>query len=512
MTGYTPTLFALPFAVAALIVFAVGIAILLRERFSRVGWLHFFLSSSVGGWQTASALEVMSASPTVAIGWSRLALLFALFIIPIQYQFCCLITGQLHTHRRTIAAAWITTAVLAASLGAGLMHARLAHYSWGYYPIFAPAGWVFILFTVAVVSLCIGMYWRLYRGNRPGGVTSRRGLLLLSGLLMGAIGIVDFLPTLGLGIFPFGGLAVTLGNLINAYTTWKYRLFEITPAYAADQLMDSMSDGVVLIDRDGVVRLVNPSACEILAIDRASLLGRLPPAEFAEVVLGWQHVPFFPANDASLGEREYVTPDGTHRMLDVNVALLREPGLEPGVAVITLRDITAAVRAQEQIERLAYYDSLTHLPNRLLLRDRFEEALARARRSRALCATLFMDLDRFKQVNDSMGHPAGDELLQIAQKMIGEMNYEFDSAALTAVREYIDLRIRQPHFANARSIRNALDRARMRQANRLFDTALNHNTQVTSQALTTITEADIRASRVFQGGEDPPVADDKRQT
>jgi probable Rubsico expression protein CbbX len=105
----------------------------------------------------------------------------------------------------------------------------------------------------------------------------------------------------------------------------------------------------------------------------------------------------------------------------------------------------------------------------------------------------------------------GDELLQIAQKMVGEMNYEFDPAALTAMREYVDLRIRQPHFANARSIRNALDRARMRQANRLFDAALNHDTKTTSSALTTITEADIRASRVFQGGEDPPVADDKRQ-
>jgi len=105
----------------------------------------------------------------------------------------------------------------------------------------------------------------------------------------------------------------------------------------------------------------------------------------------------------------------------------------------------------------------------------------------------------------------GDELLQIAQKMVGEMNYEFDPAALTAMREYVDLRIRQPHFANARSIRNALDRARMRQANRLFDAALNHDTKTTSSALTAITEADIRASRVFQGGEDPPVADDKRQ-
>jgi probable Rubsico expression protein CbbX len=103
-----------------------------------------------------------------------------------------------------------------------------------------------------------------------------------------------------------------------------------------------------------------------------------------------------------------------------------------------------------------------------------------------------------------------DELLEIAQKMVAEMNYQFEPAALTALRDYIALRIRQPHFANARSIRNALDRARMRQANRLFDTALNDNAQVTSQALTTIVEADIRASRVFQGGEDPPSKNEKR--
>jgi probable Rubsico expression protein CbbX len=101
----------------------------------------------------------------------------------------------------------------------------------------------------------------------------------------------------------------------------------------------------------------------------------------------------------------------------------------------------------------------------------------------------------------------GDELLAIAQKMVGEMNYQFDPAALTAMRDYIALRTSQPHFANARSIRNALDRARMRQASRLFDTALEHNTQVTSGALTTLVDADIRASRVFQGGEDPPPED-----
>jgi len=105
----------------------------------------------------------------------------------------------------------------------------------------------------------------------------------------------------------------------------------------------------------------------------------------------------------------------------------------------------------------------------------------------------------------------GDELLQIAQKMVGELNYQLDPPALAAMREYIGLRVRQPHFANARSIRNALDRARMRQANRLFEAALNHDAETTSSALTSITEADIRASRVFLGGEDPPAADEKCQ-
>ncbi|MEW5882011.1 MAG: CbbX protein [Pseudomonadota bacterium] len=90
-----------------------------------------------------------------------------------------------------------------------------------------------------------------------------------------------------------------------------------------------------------------------------------------------------------------------------------------------------------------------------------------------------------------------DELLAIAQKMAQQMNYRFDADALAALREYIDYRIRQPHFANARSIRNALDRARLRQANRIFDAALAAGANASPEALTLISAADIRASRVF---------------
>jgi probable Rubsico expression protein CbbX len=92
------------------------------------------------------------------------------------------------------------------------------------------------------------------------------------------------------------------------------------------------------------------------------------------------------------------------------------------------------------------------------------------------------------------------ELSQIAGKMVEGMNYRLDAEAGQAMAEYIHLRRQQPHFANARSIRNALDRARLRQANRIFREAMAGKASVTAEQLSTITAEDIRASRVFDGG------------
>ncbi len=92
-----------------------------------------------------------------------------------------------------------------------------------------------------------------------------------------------------------------------------------------------------------------------------------------------------------------------------------------------------------------------------------------------------------------------DELLAITRSMVAHQNYHLDDEAMATMREYIAHRITQPHFANARSMRNALDRARLRQANRLFEAAMIGAT-TDAEALKTITAADIRASRVFTQG------------
>jgi len=88
-----------------------------------------------------------------------------------------------------------------------------------------------------------------------------------------------------------------------------------------------------------------------------------------------------------------------------------------------------------------------------------------------------------------------DELAQIAQHMLTEQNYRFDTEAEQAFSQYLQLRQQQPHFANARSVRNALERARLRQASRLF---ANPDKELTADDLSTLNAQDILASRVFQ--------------
>jgi len=112
--------------------------------------------------------------------------------------------------------------------------------------------------------------------------------------------------------------------------------------------------------------------------------------------------------------------------------------LEGGISVY-LRDITEAKRAQEEIRFLAFYDRLTHLPNRSLLQDRIMRTLARCKRGDHQGALLFMDLDRFKNINDSLGHDAGDRVLQEAAKRLQSCIRECDTVARLGGDEFIVL-------------------------------------------------------------------------
>ena len=103
--------------------------------------------------------------------------------------------------------------------------------------------------------------------------------------------------------------------------------------------------------------------------------------------------------------------------------------LEDGGMVCVVRDITERTYAEEQIKHLAYHDALTGLPNRLLFKDRLTVALSHAQRDSTRVAVLFLDLDRFKIVNDSLGHNVGDQLLQAVSTRIQSCVRDSDTVA-----------------------------------------------------------------------------------
>jgi diguanylate cyclase (GGDEF)-like protein len=116
------------------------------------------------------------------------------------------------------------------------------------------------------------------------------------------------------------------------------------------------------------------------------------------------------------------------RHLEAHVSDLRGDRQVRGI-VLNARDVTERVRLEDELTRQAFHDGLTGLANRALFRDRLDQALARSQRSRAVLAVLLVDLDGFKQVNDSLGHDAGDQLLQQVARRFAEATRPSDTLA-----------------------------------------------------------------------------------
>jgi diguanylate cyclase (GGDEF)-like protein/PAS domain S-box-containing protein len=188
-------------------------------------------------------------------------------------------------------------------------------------------------------------------------------------------------------------------------------------------VVEQTNDMVFITDPRGLIEYVNPSFERVTGYTSADVVGR-PPSVLRSG-----------AHDRSYYERLWSTilrgdvfqdvltnrtKSGTRYYEQKTITPLKDEHGHIAHFVSTGKDITEQMVAQERLYHLAYHNPLTDLPNRRLFRDRVERATAHARRGGRLTALLFLDLDRFKNVNDSLGHDAGDQLLvQVAARLTG---------------------------------------------------------------------------------------------
>ncbi|HVW19012.1 MAG TPA: EAL domain-containing protein [Solirubrobacteraceae bacterium] len=195
----------------------------------------------------------------------------------------------------------------------------------------------------------------------------------------------------------------------------------------AQQYLDTAGAVTVAIDLHGRVSMLNRSGHELLGHEDGALVGVdwfatcVAPDQRDELRHQFETSMRTSPPDASSpphhSESRLVCRDGTIRTIIWSGTKIVEGGRVVG-ALASGIDVTERRRAEEQVAYLAYHDALTGLPNRMLLQEHLELALARARRARQSVALLFLDLDDFKLVNDGLGHAAGDELLsQVAGRL-----------------------------------------------------------------------------------------------
>ena len=186
------------------------------------------------------------------------------------------------------------------------------------------------------------------------------------------------------------------------------------------QMFDESPIGKALFGPDGRYQRVNRAYCEFLGRPAEDFIGRrvvdfAHPDELGTTTRLSQSIRESSTRIARV-ERRYLHADGTERWGRLSLARIGEGDRMSVLAAI--EDITEARAADERLRHLALHDSLTGLPNRTLILDRLAQALARARRDGTNVAVAVVDIDHFKMVNDSYGHPAGDQLLvDVAERL-----------------------------------------------------------------------------------------------
>ncbi|WP_052401435.1 bifunctional diguanylate cyclase/phosphodiesterase [Muricoccus aerilatus] len=235
------------------------------------------------------------------------------------------------------------------------------------------------------------------------------------------------------------GSGITLLVLVVGFLLIRHKHRVLASREVLRHAIENLDQGLLMVDRHGRISLRNTRYVTLLGLPP----GMAETGEDHAPVAEWQAargelcpLGAEPCDESAL-EREAGLRFGELLRADGTVIEIRTRMLADGGLVSTYTDITDRLRAQERIQHLAHHDGLTDLANRILLKERLMQAMALAERGGGQLAVLCLDLNRFKPVNDTLGHAAGDEVLRGTAERLRGLSRASDIVARVGGDEFV---------------------------------------------------------------------------
>ena len=327
---------------------------------------------------------------------------------------------------------------LACNMVADLTYARLALE--GTYP---SGGWLDVAYTTGWLALGLAgvVQIRTSRASSPSSSTAHLRPIpalpyLATALVFGLLWASVAGGSADQHVLVAGAIAVTALVSLRQYLTARQNTRLLAQRLHSEErfreILRNASDAVVVVDQGGIITYATPSTPALMAGQSPDPVGSaitavVRPEDALLLRELLRNTGQRASSSGTIACRSASTPA---RDLEVSVVNLLANDLVAGL-VITFHDVTERLAFEGELRTRALHDPLTGLANRALFNDRLEQALRRARRRRTRPAVLFLDLDAFKSVNDTLGHTAGDEvLLEVARRLRTVLRSEDTAARL----------------------------------------------------------------------------------
>lgn len=208
-------------------------------------------------------------------------------------------------------------------------------------------------------------------------------------------------------------------------------------------ILENIEDGYYEVDLSGNFTFFNDSVCQLHGYSKEELMGmnyrKYTDKEYSKKLFQTFNEVYKTGKPARGFGWQIIRKDGTKRYIEVSVSIKTDSAGNPKGFRGISRDITERKQIEQQLNHMATHDSLTGLPNRMLFMDRLQVAIAQSRRSKNRLAVMMLDIDNFKDINDTLGHMVGDQLLkEVGTRLTGILRQN-DTVARLGGDEFIIL-------------------------------------------------------------------------